>query len=336
MTDRPARLQAFIAQSGWSDSTRTLVAGDASNRRYDRLQKPDGSSAILMDAPPDKGENTQTFVRVAQYLTSIGLSAPKIYHEDPVKGFLLIEDLGTDRFAERIADNPSQEHPLYTAAIDALITLQRAEPISLEICGAAWLADAVMLAFDWYADSADAKTKDTFYKAFCSLARTLEDDRTVVILRDFHAENLLWLPAREEAARVGLLDFQDALLGHPAYDLVSILQDARRDVSPETEAAMITCYLDQTGLHPDRFRAAYALLGFQRNLRILGIFARLCLRDGKARYVAMIPRVHGYVMRNLEHPKLSELRSILSPHLPAPTEAFLDGMRRRCPDQTAP
>lgn len=334
MTDRTAAADAFIRDAGWGDATRRLLAGDASNRRYDRLTARDGASAVFMDAPADRGEDVRPFIRIATYLADQGLSAPGILHQDADQGFLLIEDLGDALFARLMTDDPAQTAPLYAAATDALIDLHKAQPLDLPVCDAAWLATATGLLFEWYG-ATDALEKP-FNELFLPLAQDLDASPRVVILRDYHAENLLWLPDRSGSARVGLLDFQDALLGHPAYDLVSVLQDARRDVAPEIEAEMIARYLVATGLEPEPFHRAYAVLGLQRNLRILGIFARLCLRDGKPHYLDFVPRVWGYIQRDLAHPDLAKLAALLQDALPEPTARFLEDMRSRCATHPMP
>ncbi|MGJ8627176.1 MAG: aminoglycoside phosphotransferase family protein [Sulfitobacter sp.] len=330
MTARAANAANFIEHAGWGQSKRVLLAGDASNRRYDRLTQPNGQTAIFMDAPPDLGEDVRPFVKVANYLNSVGLSAPKVFHQNPDAGFLLIEDLGDALFARLMDADSSAEDMLYCAATDLLIDLHTAPPLNLPLCDANWLTDMTAPAFEWYAHDTENNPASQFRDVFYPLATQLDAVKRTVILRDYHAENLLWLPARKGTANVGLLDFQDALLGHPAYDLVSILQDARRDVAPELEAAMITHYLTKTSCNEAEFRAAYALLGAQRNLRILGIFARLCLRDGKAHYVDLIPRVWGYAMRNLEHPSLVILAEMIKTTLPNPTEKYLEHLKSRC------
>tara|TARA_R110002049_G_scaffold117332_1_gene270413 strand:- start:23314 stop:24324 length:1011 start_codon:yes stop_codon:yes gene_type:complete len=330
MTDRSIKIDAFLQNAGWSGAQRALLAGDASNRRYDRLRQANGDGAILMDAPPDRGEDVRPFIRIAQHLTKSGFSAPQIYHADPDTGLLLIEDLGDGLFARLMTQAPDRTIELYTAAADFLTALHSAPTLALPICDANWLAEATTPAFDWYAPDADATQIETFRSKFHPLAARLDEIEKVIILRDFHAENLLWLDDRSGTAQVGVLDFQDALLGHPAYDLVSILQDARRDVPPAIESAMIDHYLAQTGRAPRQFRSAYALLGAQRNLRILGIFARLCLRDGKAHYVDLIPRVWGYLLRNLQHPDLHDIATLITDILPAPTPDFLEHLKRQC------
>lgn len=330
MTTRADQIEAFLATTDWADCYRTLVAGDASNRRYDRLTDANGRTAILMDAPPDKGEDVRPFVRVAEYLKNGGLSAPVIHAQDEARGLLVIEDLGDDLFASLLAHDPSLEVPLYEAAVDALIKLHETRPLALPHCDSVWMRRMNNLIFDWYAQGIDARDVAAFHDTFLPLAEMVDAGPKVVILRDYHAQNLLWLPDREGVARVGQLDFQDALLGHPAYDMVSVLQDARRQVDPSLEARMIDRYLARTGADRDSFMTAYAVLGAQRNLCILGIFARLCLRDGKSHYVDMIPRVWAYVQRDLAHPALSDLATVLAPLLRHPTLEFLEELKARC------
>lgn len=330
MMDRAAKAVEFIVQSGFGESSRALLAGDASNRRYDRLTKPNGETVIFMDAPPDRGEDVRPFVRIANYLKSIGLSAPKVFQQDTDAGFLLIEDLGDALFARLMESNPSTERMLYRAATDLLVDLHAAKPLNLPLCDANWLNDMTAPVFEWYAPDTSNDTIMRFRDVFYPLAAQLDEAKRTVILRDYHAENLLWLPNRNGTANVGLLDFQDALLGHPAYDLVSILQDARRDVGPGLEVMMINHYLTKTSTDEHDFRAAYALLGAQRNLRILGIFARLCLRDGKVHYVDLIPRVWGYVIRNLQHSSLAPIAELIKTTLPRPTEDYLEHLKSQC------
>jgi len=235
----------------------------------------------------------------------------------------LIEDFGDALFARLMRDDPAREIPLYETAVDVLVHLHAAPVLEVPVCNADWLCDATSLAFDHYARTDAAP----FLAAFRPLAERLDAVQKVLILRDYHAENLIYLPERTGPARAGLLDFQDALLGHPAYDLVSILQDARRDIAPATEAAMIAHYLRHTPQPEAEFKAAYAILGAQRNLRILGIFARLSAQDGKHHYLDYVPRVWGYLHRNLRHPALAEVASALRPILPEPTPAFIAHLR---------
>ena len=255
--------------------------------------------------------------------------------QDRVQGFLLLEDLGDDLYARVLARMPEHEGALYTAAVAALAHLHATPPPdALPTYSPAMMAALAALAFDWYAGVPQSPERQTARDVMARLMMRHAPEADVLIQRDYHAENLLWLPERAGVARVGLLDFQDAMAGHRAYDLVSLLQDARRDVPPETEAAMITHYLSLTRLDPARFDSAYHVLGAQRNLRIIGVFARLCLRDGKAHYAGLIPRVWALLQRDLAHPALADLRPLIAEHLPEPTPDFLASITSRsgtCP-----
>ena len=266
MSGRQALSTAFLARAGWGGAERRFLAGDASDRSYDRLTRP-GSSAVLMDAPPGKGDDPRAFARIARHLAGLGLSPPAILAEDFDHGFLLLEDLGDDLFARLIARDPAMEAPLYAAATDVLVRLQAHEaPAGLPDLSAADWAEGAAYALDWYAFAATGQSPDPadFIATLTGLIRTFADGPRIMILRDYHAENLLWLPDRVGEARVGLLDFQLAQMGQPGYDLVSLLQDARRDVSAPVEAAMIARFCAAGGANPDDFAATYATLGAQR------------------------------------------------------------------------
>ena len=330
MTDRATLIERFLAEAGWQGAERSRVAGDASQRSYDRLTDDTGATAILMDAPPERGEDVRPFIAMARHLSAAGLSAPLIHAQDPDNGLLLIEDFGDAVFARLIRQDPAQEAPLYRAACDLLLALRAVPQPDLTICDADWLTDMIAPLFDWYALETAPDSAQPFLSAFRPLAEEVADAGRVLSLRDYHVENLMLLPERQGLARVGLLDFQDAFLAHPAYDLVSILQDARRDVPQGIESAMLAHYIAEAREPDAPFRRAYALLGLQRNLRIMGVFARLCRRDGKAHYLPMIPRVWGYVQRNLRHPALRPLSPLLAEIVPAPTPAYLDRIRTEC------
>ncbi|WP_306006469.1 aminoglycoside phosphotransferase family protein [Aquicoccus porphyridii] len=334
MSSRDALVAGFLARTDWAGATIAPLAGDASNRRYLRLTHPEHGPAVLMDAPPAKGEDVRPFTRIARHLSSLGLSAPAILAEDEANGFLLLEDLGDNLFARTIPRDPALECPLYEAATDVLLTLHTAPlPPGLAPYSPQLMADLAALAFDWYlahARAPDPGARADFLAAFLPLLERHAGDQTVLIQRDYHAENLLWLPSRHGPARVGLLDFQDAMTGHPAYDLVSLLQDARRDVPPDIEQAMIARYIAGSSQNRDAFETAYHLLGAQRNLRILGVFARLCIRDGKTHYVDLIPRVWGLLQRDLSHPALARVAPLLRAALPEPTPETLRTLKEKC------
>ena len=324
-------MQDFLDAAGWSKASVAPLAGDASSRSYHRLTAKSGCTAVLMDAGQQAGAGIGTFTALARFLGGLGLSAPDILHEDRATGFLLIEDLGDRLFAREITQDPAREMPLYLAALDVLAVLRKAAPPQLPAFDAAVTVPMTDLAFDWYLPAAtgagNGHAKARFFKMFHPLVAAHDPDCTVFAHRDFHAENLLWLPDRDGVARVGLLDFQDAVRGHRVYDLVSLLQDARRDVSAEVAEACKAAFVAQTGQDRDAFDLAYATLGLQRNLRILGIFARLCLRDGKAHYVDLLPRVWGYVQDSLAHPALAALSPLVTDVLPAPSADILNRLK---------
>lgn len=334
MTDRAALIDAFLQGTPAKNATRAPLAGDASNRRYERLTQPDGSTLVLMDAPPEKGEDVRPFVHIAEYLSGIGLSAPVILAQDTKHGFLLIEDLGDDLFARVVVDDPAKETTLYSAAVDALIALhQETPPADLTPYDSTVMAEMAGLAWQWYRRGAGLPYEDesqSAQNAFKALFDASVPAPSVLIQRDYHAENLLWLPSRQGAAKVGLLDFQDAMLGHPTYDLVSLLQDARRDVPQDIQAQMIRYYVDQSGADESAFTAAYHVLGAQRNLRIIGVFARLSMHFGKAHYIDFLPRVWGYLMQDLAHPALAPVADLILTDLPAPDAALMQRLKDQC------
>ena len=319
MTDRNSLSAAFLHQAGWGDARRGPLAGDASFRRYERLRRDDGD-AVLMDAPPPQ-EDVRPFVAIARWLAGHGFSAPRILAEDVADGFLLLEDLGDDLYARLLREERADEDALYTAAIDVLLALRHHPAAELAPYDARRLIDEALLFIDWYLPAltgapADAATRDSFAALWQNLAPAAVAQQPVTVLRDYHAENLLWLPGRQGMARVGLLDFQDAVAGHPAYDLVSLLEDARRDVAPDLAERMLRYYIAQSGEADAAFRRAYAILGAQRNIRILGVFTRLWKRDGKPGYQAFMPRMWGLVERDLAHPALADLRAWMDRTVP--------------------
>ena len=332
--DRHALSEAFLAEAGWGDAARHPLAGDASDRRYDRLTR--GSDrAVLMDAPPGKGDDPADFIRIADHLAALGLSSPRILVRDLAHGFLLLEDLG-DRLVAREAADPALEASLYRLAVNVLVHLQaHPAPAGLPDLTAGDWAEAACFAPDWYrfaalGNSEGAETRAAFRAELTRLIATHSDGPRVLILRDYHAENLLWLPDRSGLAAMGLLDFQLGQMGQPGYDLVSLLQDARRDVPPLLEQALIDHFASAKGLDRQAFSATYAVLGAQRALRILGIFARLCLKGGKPGYLPLLPRVWGQLQRNLAHTELARLRDICGRLLPEPTPEIIARIGAQC------
>jgi aminoglycoside/choline kinase family phosphotransferase len=331
--NRDAARANFINHTAFAGSESIPIAGDASLRRYFRFSVG-GERAILMDAPPEKGEDTRPFIKIAQHLIEHGLSAPKILASHPEDGFLLLEDLGDDLYARLLKNDLSQELPLYLAAADVLLELhQHPAPAGIGMYDAPVMAELGALAVTWYADEANGANSAKHTRLTSELEQALQansSDHKVLVLRDYHAENLIWLPERSGVARVGLLDFQDALIGHPAYDLASLLEDARRDVTPECADNVIAYFCEQAKLDVTGFRRAYAVQAAQRNLRILGVFARLSLHYNKPHYVDLIPRVWDHLQQDLAHPDLKVLQEICADLLPAPTPEKLERLKAKC------
>lgn len=324
---RAAQRADFVARAGWGQARVLPLAGDASARRYFRLHGPQGS-AVLMDDQGEGGGGTAPFLAMTRWLRGHGFGAPEILAQDKAAGLLLVQDLGDELVARVLEREPAQAPAIYARITDLLVDLHR-HPVPdfvAPLDGPA-MAQQVGLFAEWYPQAVGASADAAAIAPLIARlhAELAADQPPVLALRDFHAENLIW----RGAAPLGLIDYQDAVACHPAYDLVSVLQDARRDVAPEIEADCIARYLDATGLDADRFRAAYALMGAQRGLRIVGIFTRLCLRDGKPRYLDFMPRVWSHVARNLMHPALAPLAAVVNT-LPLPDAATIERIRRRC------
>jgi aminoglycoside/choline kinase family phosphotransferase len=355
--DREALKIAFLREAGFGAASREPMGGDASTRLYERLRLQSGESFIFMDQPPalesavcppgatpDQrmalGYNAASrlaagsvaaFVAVAEYLRDQGLSAPRIPAYDVGQGLAVLEDLGDGLFATLIAEGES-EGPLYEAATDVQIALhERRPPDVLTAPDAAW----PLLTYDTLALKVGTDTFLEWWPRFSGIPEfgreavaewdalwapvweRGEVGADVFTHRDYHAQNLLWLPARRGPARVGLLDFQDAVRGHAAWDLTHLLQDARRDVAPELEAAMLDRYLAaRPESDRDQFLADYRALAASNAARILGrVFARQALL-GRTQYKAYMPRTWRYLERNLEDPALSGLKAWFDRHVP--------------------
>ena len=358
ISEREVARRLFLERAGLGDARRQPLAGDASTRAYERLHPASGPSLIFMDqppaletqpCPPDASEaeraalgfnaayrlaagRVDAFIACATWLRGLGLSAPEVVAAEPDAGFAVLEDLGDDLYAAAIAGG-ADEAALYDSAVDVLLRLhQAAPPDVLQGEGVSWpllTYDSLALRMggglftDWlpqldptlvFADEAIAAWQALWTPI---LARG-EAEASVFCHRDYHAENLIWLPARAGAARTGLLDFQDALRAHPAWDLSMLLHDARRNVSPEREAAVLARYFAaRPDLDREAFTADFHALGALNIVRILGIFARLVVRDGKPRYRALMPRLWRYLDRCLADPGPAGLRDWLDAHVPA-------------------
>ena len=349
--ERQEAMQTFLDQAGWGDAILAPLPGDASTRRYIRLHG-NTFSAMLMDQPQDAeapqcpadataeqrralgynsvarlaGADCGRFVAVAEYLRSKGLSAPQIYAADVKQGFVLIEDLGNDLYATALSNgHAGEEQELYAAAIDALAKLHAEEaPRSLG-------SDKALYAYDQTAMLAETDLMTEWFFPVALRRSATEDERAehralwedvlrpiltapaVFVHRDYHAQNLLWLPQRNGAARAGMIDFQDAVAGTRSYDLISLVEDARRDVSANLAENMTLRYLERMHeggipIDEEAYRAEAAIMAAQRNTKIAGIFARLYKRDSKPRYLSYLPRVWGYLERDLQHDALRSLK----------------------------
>ncbi len=348
--ERISVMRRFLDQAGLAEAERQRMQGDASTRSYERLSAG-GKSLIFMnsprrmDGPPVRdgkpysaiahlAEDVTPFVAIAKGLRERGFSAPAIAHADLDAGLVILEDLGNEAVVEGDPPEPIEEH--YEVAVDFLVALHRENlPEVLPVSGRgeyriphydidAFLIEAELL-LDWYLPLINAAIPDNRHDTYLALWRdalmpAIESPPTWV-LRDFHSPNLLWLPHRQDTARIGLLDFQDALIGPAAYDLASLLQDARVDVPEMMEIALFSRYTKARRFAEESFDAPafariYATMAAQRASKILGIFARLDRRDGKPQYLRHIPRVWGYLQRALSHPALTPLKAWYSVNVP--------------------
>jgi len=305
----PPQAHEFLARNGWAGAEILPLAGDASFRRYFRVQD-DGRSAVLMDAPPPH-EDIRPFVAVAEWLETLGLSAPEILARDVESGLLLLADLGSSRLRETLDEDPARELELYELATDVLVHLHRHPPMQgLKPHGLEQWLEELTLFTEWYCPAVGVSVDvEAYRKAWTEVLAPVADDDLgpVTVLRDYHAENVMLVEGRSGVQHFGLLDFQDALAGHPAYDLASVLEDARRDVDPQIERAMIDRYTTATGRGAE-FERAYWALAAQRNTRILGVFTRLWKRDNKPGYRRFQPRMWRLLERDLSQPGLEPVR----------------------------
>jgi N-acetylmuramate 1-kinase len=339
----------LLAARGWDEAEREFIQGDASTRAYERLRRQ-GETAILMISPPRPdgpplrdgrpysaiaklAERAEAFVAMAQGLAEIGYSSPKILGRDLDEGVLIIEDLGEEGvvgakgpIAERYALATELLADLHRRALPESLPIDQAREHAIPRYDLEALLVEVDLLNDWYAphvlgSAVAASARAEFARHWRAALVPIVTGARSWTLRDFHSPNLLWLPERAGLAKLGLIDFQDTVIGHPAYDLASLLQDARVDVPPELELKLLAAYTHARKLADPKFdlasfAAAYATLGAQRTTKILGIFARLDRRDGKPQYLAHLPRLKKYLMRNLTHPALRDLKAWYETNLP--------------------
>ena len=325
MSNRDDLINAFLLANGWGPRARRPLADDASFRRYERLREGT-RTAVLMDAPPPQ-ENIQSFVSMARHLTALGYSAPRIKAENLKHGLLILEDLGDHTYTRVLSETPEREADMYAMAVDLLIDLHgrpAAEslppglaPYDLELLN----QEALMLP-DWFIPAitgapTPAPVRASYLAAWRDSLTQAANHPPTLVLRDFHIDNLMWLVDRNGNRACGLLDFQDAVAGPAAYDLMSLLEDARRDIAPDLIAAMMERYLAAfPALDRDAFRAAFTILAAQRHAKVIGIFTRLCVRDAKSAYLLHIPRVWRLLDASLKHPALEAVAAWFAEHLP--------------------
>ncbi len=324
----PATAPAFLADAGWDGAAIVPLAGDASFRRYFRVLDG-GRRAVLMDAPPPH-EDPRPFIAIAEHLLADGFAAPKILARDLEQGLVLIEDFGDLRVKEHLDAEPDAELAVYTRAIELLADLHRLPAAEVPPYDRAVYQREAGLLTEWYCPAIELDVDaDAYVRAWDAVLPIVEQSAspTVTVLRDYHAENIMLIDGPASHG-LGLLDFQDALAGHPAYDLVSLLQDARRDVPAEVEAAMLAHY-KAVARPPADFDAAYAVLGAQRNAKIIGIFTRLWQRDGKPRYLSFLPRMWNLLERDLKHPALAPVADWFAANIP--TDKRHDALEEQIP-----
>ncbi|WP_019625051.1 aminoglycoside phosphotransferase family protein [Thioalkalivibrio sp. ALJT] len=318
---RSRQLRDWLETQPGNWSELALLRADASFRRYFRARH-EGNPVVLMDAPPER-EATEPFVRIAQLLQALGLRPPRVLKHDAAAGFVVLEDLGDRTFTRALAEG-EPEGALYDRAIDTLIQLHRAWPATAAAVPALpaydreRLLDEAVLLVDWYGAEAapplTAASRDAFLAAWTQTLDRLPPLASTLVLRDFHVDNLMLPPDTEAGCAV--LDFQDAVIGSPAYDVVSLLEDARREVSPATVERGLERYLAASGCERAAFLQHYRVLGVQRTTKILGIFVRLARRDAKPRYLEHLPRLERLLARGLAHRDLAPVRAWFQRHMP--------------------
>jgi len=320
MKERPTLVYKFLAKFGWHNAERELLAGDASFRRYERLRL-NSKTAVLMDAPPPK-EDVKPFIKITDHLMGLGYSVPKIFAYDIDAGLLLLEDFGDNTFTNALAAG-ADEKRLYKSAVDVLIDLHCREPLvsvpsDIESYNNEKLLAEAMLFVDWYMKGQLGNTirdelRNEFLEVWNRLISKHNFSSETLVLRDFHADNLMWLEDRIGIQKCGLLDYQDAVKGHPAYDLMSLLEDARRDLQPSLITGLLNYYNSAIPSSEQKeFTNIYAILAAQRHCKVIGIFSRLAMRDGKRQYLVHIPRCWGLLEQVCLAPELALLKDWLN------------------------
>jgi len=325
MSDREDQIISFLKANGWDPSARRPLADDASFRRYERLREG-MRTAVLMDAPPPQ-EDVRPFIAMSRHLVALGYSAPCITAENLKDGLLILEDLGDHTYTRVLSETPEREVDLYSKAVDLLIDLHgrpaaESIPPGLTTYDVELLNQEALLLPDWFLPAitgrpTPAPIRASYLAAWRDSLTQATSRPPTLVLRDFHVDNLMWLVDRNGNQACGLLDFQDAVAGPAAYDLMSLLEDARRDIASDLVATMMERYLAAfPALDRDAFRAAFTILAAQRHAKVIGIFTRLCIRDAKSAYLLHIPRIWRLLDASLKHPALDAVATWFAEHVP--------------------
>jgi len=326
MSSRDDQIRQFLKLNGAGDAEPDRLPSDASKRSYLRLRFKDGSSKILMDAPPNEELKTIEFIRISEQLEKAGLNVPKIYSSDLKIGLLLLEDLGSDTAAEFLSHSPKSELGVYQSALRAIFVVENVKVSALSTLDEKVAGDMVEISATHYAQRPDlafpvnALMRD-YFRRYCAPEFKLA-------LRDFHLENVIWNEDAHDDKKVGLLDYQDAFMAPQGYDLISLLRDVRRDVSEETRTKITQMYHNHYGLGPD-FDLQLRYLAVQRNLRILGVFARLIFEQKKHKYLSFLGRTWSLLMDDLDREEFSELRTLIASNFPEPNEGLMQRWSNR-------
>jgi aminoglycoside/choline kinase family phosphotransferase len=321
--ERMIALEKFVKESGWGKADLFPLKGDASFRRYTRLIMGE-RRALLMDAPKPH-ENIDVFLDMTAHLKGLGCRVANIYAEDRVQGFAILEDFGDYTFKRLLLDGDFDETALYLQAVDVLKHIHRhkdATSLDIPLYDMDALLREVNLLADWFIPQAlgnelSSDQKVRFNALWQDALKDIAADHSVLVLRDYFVDNLMLADGNGALATCALLDYQDALLGSPAYDLVSLIEDARRDISPEVRRAALAHYFEgNDGIDRLKMLEAISILGAQRHAKVLGIFTRLSVRDGKHQYLDHLPRVQRLFVRSLSSPRLSELREFMYEVMP--------------------
>ncbi len=330
MIRRQEEIEKFLQGTEFGGAQLYPLAGDASARRYVRAMLG-GRQAMIMDTPAE-GENFPAFVQVAEFLYANGCSAPRILARDMRAGFLLLEDFGDESFTSILrTGNEEVEQELYSCAVDLLVSKYNCDGNKLPALpyyDEDLYIKEVSLFPDWYLPQIMEKgralaLRDEYIEIWRDILNSAPLEKNAFVHRDLHADNLMWLAQRQGTKRLGLLDFQDAVIGDAAYDMVSLLEDARRDVPQTLVNGLVAQYLEKSGEDRERFNSAYNILGAQRNSKIIGIFVRLAVRDGKQNYLKLLPRVWAHLQRDVKHHSLYRLELWMEKYIPQPMRTEL-------------